>query len=99
MNKETLEEVAERCFAAGAKWMQEKYEALLKEFEQYKRESIKWSVEDFTEYDHPRYTINEDQAQEALERMIRKHDACYGISWETVDYYISEYGTVKEDKQ
>ena len=78
---------------------QEKYEALLKEFEQYKRESIKWSVEDFTEYEHDKYTINKDQAQEALERMIHKHDAIYGISWNEVEYYLSEYGTLKEDEQ
>ena len=77
---------------------QEKYEALLKEFEQYKRESIKWSVEDFTEYEHHKYTINEEQAQEALERMIRKHDAIYGISWNEVEYYLCEYGTLKTDE-
>lgn len=75
---------------------QEKYEALLKEFEQYKRESIKWSVEDFTEYDHDKYTINEKQAQDALERMIQKHDASIGINWDTIDYYLCEYGTLKE---
>ena len=76
---------------------QEKYEALLKEFEQYKRESIKWSVEDFTYYDHPKYTINKNQAQDALERMIQKHDASIGINWDVIEYYISEYGTLKED--
>jgi len=77
---------------------QEKYESLLREFEQYKRESIKWSVEDFTEYEHDKYTINEEQAQEALERMIRKHDACIGITWDTIEYYIGEYGTLKESQ-
>jgi len=76
--------------------LEEKYEALLKEFEQYKRESIKWSVEDFTEYDDPRYTINKEQAQDALERMIYKHDASIGINWDTVEYYLSEYGTLKQ---
>jgi hypothetical protein len=77
---------------------QEKYEALLKGFEQYKKESVKWSVEDFTWYEHDTYTINEEQAQEALERMIQKHDAEYGISWHTVDYYICGYGTLKESQ-
>ena len=77
---------------------QEKYESLLKEFEQYKKESVKWSVEDFTWYEHDTYTINEEQAQEALERMIQKHDAEYCISWHTVDYYIGEYGTLKESQ-
>jgi galactose-1-phosphate uridylyltransferase len=74
----------------------EKYEELLKEFEQYKKESIKWSVEDFTEYEHPEFTINDQQAQDALERMIRKHDASLGISWNTIEYYIEEYGELKE---
>jgi len=72
---------------------QQLYNVLLKDFEQYKRESIKWSVEDFTEYDHSRYTINEEQGQEALESMIRKHDATLGISWWTIEYYIELYGT------
>ena len=71
----------------------QKYEDLLAEFEQYKRESIKWSVEDFTLYEHDKYTINEEQAQEALERMIARHDATMGISWDTIAYYITEYGT------
>ena len=74
----------------------EKYELLLKEFEQYKKESIKWSVEDFTEYEHSDFTINDQQAQDALERMIQKHDASFGISWDTIYYYIEEYGTRKE---
>lgn len=68
------------------------YEELLSEFEQYKNESIKWGVEDFTEYQMDGISITDEQAQEALERMIYKHDACYGISWETVEYYLSEYG-------
>ena len=77
---------------------QEKYESLLKEFEQYKKESVKWGVADFIEYDHDRYTITEEQAQEALERMIYKHDATIGITWESIECYLSEYGTLKENK-
>jgi hypothetical protein len=72
---------------------QEKYEALLKEFWQYKRESIKWSVEDFIEHAYPDYTITEDQAQQALEDMISDHDACLGVTWETITFYINKYGT------
>jgi Fe-S cluster assembly iron-binding protein IscA len=67
---------------------------LAQEFEQYKKESIKWSVEDFTETDFG-YDITVEQAQEALEEMINKHDASLGINWETVDYYKSVYGTEK----
>lgn len=71
------------------------YKALSDEFEQYKKESVKWSIEDFTEYDHDTYRINAEQAQEALERMIYKHDADMGISWQTVEHYLTEYGTLK----
>jgi Cys-tRNA synthase (O-phospho-L-seryl-tRNA:Cys-tRNA synthase) len=74
-----------------------KYNKLLEEFEQYKKESVKWSIEDFTEYDYPTYTINKEQAQEALERMIHKHDASLGINWDTIEYYITEYGTLKSE--
>lgn len=73
----------------------ELYEALLAEFEQYKKESIKWSVEDFTEYDQDEYTINDQQAQIALEDMIRHHDCNYGITWEHVNYFITVHGTPK----
>ena len=71
------------------------YEQLLAEFEQYKKESIKWSVEDFTEYDHPTHTIDRETAQYVLENMIRVHDAEFGITWQKVEYYIEEYGTPK----
>jgi hypothetical protein len=74
----------------------EMYEKLLAEFQQYKKESIKWSVQDFTLYDHPTYTIDKEAAQEALEDMIKRHDASYGISWNDVAYYIEKYGTEKE---
>ena len=70
-----------------------KYEDLLKNFKQYKEESIKWSVEDFIERaKEMRYKITKKRAQEALEHMIRKHDAELGINWNTIDYYIENYG-------
>lgn len=71
------------------------YEDLLAEFEQYKKESIKWSVEDFVFYNHPTHTINNSQAQEALEYMIKHHDADLGISWYNVSYCLEEFGTKK----
>jgi hypothetical protein len=71
------------------------YEELFQVFEQYKKESIKWSVEDFMLYDHPTHTICRRQAQDALEEMISEHDASVGISWYHVEYYIEEYGTEK----
>lgn len=67
--------------------------ALQAEFDQYKRESVKWCAADFTGQQKEGYRISEEQAQEALEQMIRKHDAEIGITWDTVDYYLQEYGT------
>lgn len=72
----------------------EKYEKLLKEFEQYKKESIKWSIDDFLEYEmDDGWSITEEQAQKALEHMIKHHDASEGISWNDVEYYYKKYGT------
>ena len=72
---------------------QEKYEALLKEFEQYKKESIKWSAEDFYYLaEDMGYQITWEQSQEALEDMIKHHDASYGISWDSVTYGVEKYG-------
>ena len=71
------------------------YEQLKDEFEQYKRESIKWSVDDFTYFEHPTHTITEEQAEMALDAMIEKHDAGIGINWDVVQYYLEEYGTPK----
>lgn len=33
---------------------------------------------------------DESKFQEALDKMIHKHDASYGISWETVDFWLDE---------
>ncbi len=81
--------------------LEKKYKKLQKEFEQYKEESISWSAEDFiTRAKQTGYRISKERAQEALERMIYKHDAELGISWTTVDCYLEEYGTpVKRKKK
>lgn len=73
------------------------YEELKEEFKQYKRESIKWSVEDFTEYEG--YEITLEEAQKALEDMIRHHDANNGIHWDTLEYYLEKYGRRKDDSK
>jgi hypothetical protein len=69
------------------------YEDLLAEFEQYKKESIKWSIEDFTtlntEYDD--LFITDENAQKALEMVIRTHDCDLGITWETIRYVFEKY--------
>ena len=34
---------------------------------------------------------DESKFQNALYEMIRKHDANYGITWETIKFYLDEY--------
>lgn len=89
------------------KELEDKYNQLLAEFEQYKKESIKWSIEDFTEnengveipdrddedFEEPEYLITEEQAQQALYDMINNYDTEYGIDWSAVQYYKELYGT------
>lgn len=76
---------------------QQKYEQLLSEFEQYKKESIKWSVDDFLEYEQDEYVISKEQAQKALESMIHYHDCNDGITWDSLMYYIIMFGTPIND--
>jgi hypothetical protein len=78
----------------------QKFIDLQAEFEQYKKESVKWYVEDFTMYKMKGWQINEEQAQEALERMIYKHDSNEGICWITIKHYLEQYGEeVEEGKE
>lgn len=83
-------------FEKAASVMMKLYRELWDEFEQYKLESIKWSINDFLCYEHPTHTITSEQAQDALEAMIRRHDATIGITWETIEYYIEVYGTLRD---
>jgi len=83
----------------GTVW-KTKYDKLLKEFEQYKKESIKWGVEDFTMLEVDGYEISDEQAQKALEAMIHDHDANYGITWADVEFYLGLFGAkVEEGKE
>jgi hypothetical protein len=63
----------------------QKYEQLLAEFEQYKKESIKWSVSDFSDWG-----LSENQAKWALEKMMSSHDASIGITWDTLHHWAIE---------
>jgi hypothetical protein len=92
----TWERIALRTEEA-LKELQEKYDTLLEEFEQYKKESIKWDVIDFLYYEmDDGWSITEEQAQHALEMMIHEHDCEYGITWNTLEYYYTQYGTKVE---
>lgn len=72
------------------------YLQLKQEFEQYKKESIKWSVDDFLSLEVEGYHITPENAQKALERMIEMHDASIGINWEVVRFWFEEYATPSE---
>ena len=59
------------------------------EFEQYKKESIKWSWEDIYETAKEKgYKCSKKKAQKILECMIRKHDASLGITWDTIECWL-----------
>ena len=65
---------------------------------QYKKHidtSISWSEYDFLSYEGD-YEITYNQATLALKDMISHHDASYGITWETVEFYIQKYGNLKQ---
>jgi hypothetical protein len=70
---------------------------LEEEFEQYKKHSISWSIEDFETQAANRCdgewknVYDETKFEETLENMIRHHDAIIGITWDTIDYYLEEY--------
>jgi hypothetical protein len=83
----------EKSYGRGMLEVLRRYEQLLAEFEQYKKESIKWSIEDFTQFKHPTHTIDRETAQYVLENMIRVHDAEFGITWIDVEYLIEQHGT------
>lgn len=88
--KESIKYLNERDKAS---FWEKKYKKLYAEFEQYKRESVKWSVADFTDMEAEGWSITKEQAQEALEDMISNHDAEYGIGWTNVEDYLQRYGT------
>lgn len=69
------------------------YIAMVDEFAQYRRESIKWSAEDLVDYPHPTHTISMEQAQTALINMVHNHDPEIGITWLTIAEYVEKYGT------
>lgn len=88
----TLAEQKHYTLISDFEKLRDEHELLKKEFEQYKKESIKWSVEDFTTLKVPGYSISNEQAQIALEDMIHKHDCNYGIDWDIVTHFFILYG-------
>lgn len=68
--------------------LKERIEQLEKELAHYKDNcTIVWMPEDVLSLDD---TLTDEQVSWVLERMEHKHDACLGISWDTVEFWISE---------
>ena len=64
---------------------------IIDEYEQKFKGCVCWSAEDFITRAQERFGFTdykEDDAQADLEEMIDNHDCNYGITWDTLDYYI-----------
>ena len=56
-----------------------------------KRLSIVWSTLDVqSQAESMGLSVDDDQAYEILEQVIDNHDASTGVSWDTIEYYITE---------
>ena len=72
-------------------------ESIIMAFDQLMSECIQWTVEDFEMQaqnitdDNWEEVYDKTKFQDALETMIRKHDADIGICWETINVYLDEY--------
>jgi hypothetical protein len=97
-----LEELAEKVQKSGDilgglteldKSLIENIGKLSEQFTQYKKEIIKWGVEDVLhQAEIIGYFISNAQAQEVLEEVIDNHDSSYGIGWDTFSHYIQDTG-------
>lgn len=77
--------------------LQKAHRALEKTYQKRVECSIAWGVRDFLDYELDGWEITKKQAEAALKQMIHDHDACYGISWDTVACYYEQYGTEIKD--
>ena len=74
----------------------ELYESLQKEFEQYKKESIHYTIDDIIDSSDG-YEISSRIAQMALEDMIANVDKNQGIDHMTFQAYLESYGDYIEE--
>ena len=59
--------------------------------------NITWSTEDVLHQAKEKgVNLTEDEANEILLQMERKHDADIGISWTTIDVYIDDLVDVRD---
>ena len=69
-------------------------EARLEE-EEYKARSVSWSILDFEGRAKDlagknwKEVYNPELFQDALHKMIKNHDCCDGITWNTIDFYLN----------
>lgn len=65
--------------------------------EKLQKQGIYWCEEDFKGLAINKYGddwdkfYDESKFEEALENMVRHHDCQYGITWDTVKYYLDEF--------
>ena len=51
--------------------------------------SILWNVEDVREQaKNKNIKLNKEECRQVLDLCLKYHDACYGISWDTLDQHI-----------
>jgi hypothetical protein len=48
------------------------------------REDIKGRAKDLDMF------LTDDKIDEVLYILVNKHDACYGVTWDTIDFWIEE---------
>lgn len=59
--------------------------------------SITWSIEDFQQVAEEAVGKNwekyydKNKFEDALHKMIKHHDPMFGITWDTVAFYLQEY--------
>jgi len=77
------------------RYYRDEYKDLLTELKRLRKElahyqdncTIVWMRDDVLTLDD---TLTDEQVSWVLERMEHKHDACLGISWDTIEFWISE---------
>ena len=54
--------------------------------------SIVWGISDVIgRAEQNAYILTDQQAREILQEILRMHDANIGVTWDTLDFYISDY--------
>jgi hypothetical protein len=71
-------------------------ETIMRLFEDYWEDKIAlvWTVDDVLDCaDRIGIDITESHAKEVLDIVLHRHDANYGVSWDTFSEYIEDFGT------